>query len=92
LNAVLLPLLLAGVGIITSIIGTFFVKVKEGGDPQKALNRGEFLSAALMLAATFLIVTWILPDTWTFGEITQLGCILGRDLRFGRWLADRNDH
>src|SRR5687768_5183091 len=42
LSAVLLPLALAAVGIIMSIIGTFFVKVKEGGDPQKALNMGEF--------------------------------------------------
>ena len=67
LNAVLLPLLLAGVGIVTSIIGTFFVKVKEGGDPQKALNRGEFIAAALMLAATFLIVNWMLPATWSIG-------------------------
>ena len=64
LNAVLLPLILAGVGIITSIIGTFFVRVKEGGDPQKALNRGELISAAIMLAATFGIVSWILPGTW----------------------------
>lgn len=66
LNAVLLPLVLAGVGIVTSIIGTFFVKVKEGGDPQKALNRGEFLSAILMLAATYFIVTTMLPETWNF--------------------------
>ncbi|MDX1410149.1 MAG: sodium/proton-translocating pyrophosphatase, partial [Saprospiraceae bacterium] len=66
LNAVLLPLVLAGVGILTSIIGTFFVRVSEGGDPQKALNRGEFLSSAIMLAATYFIVRWILPDTWTF--------------------------
>ena len=70
LNAVLLPLVLAGVGIITSIIGTFFVKVKEGGDPQKALNMGEFLSAGLMLLATFGIVTWMLPASWTVGGIT----------------------
>jgi K(+)-stimulated pyrophosphate-energized sodium pump len=40
LGAVLLPLVIAGVGIVMSIIGTFFVRVKEGGDPQKALNRG----------------------------------------------------
>ena len=75
LSAVLLPLVLAGVGILTSIIGTFFVKVKEGGDPQKALNKGEFLSAGLMLAATFGIVNWMLPDAWTYGEYeyTSLG-------------------
>lgn len=65
LNAVLLPLLLAGVGIVTSIIGTFFVRVKEGGDPQKALNRGELFSAALMLIATYLIVSWMLPGSWS---------------------------
>jgi len=69
MSAVLLPLVLACAGIVTSIIGTFFVKVKEGGDPQKALNRGEFISAALMLAATFGIATWMLPASWTFGGI-----------------------
>lgn len=62
LNAVLLPLLLAGAGIITSIIGTFFVKVKEGGDPHKALNIGEFGSAFVLLIITFLIVTNLLPE------------------------------
>ncbi|MDB4727789.1 sodium-translocating pyrophosphatase [Saprospiraceae bacterium] len=69
MNAVLLPLVLAGVGIITSVIGTFFVKVKDGGDPHKALNMGEFLSAGLMLAATFVIVTTMLPESWTVGTM-----------------------
>lgn len=68
LNAILLPMVLAGVGIITSILGTFFVKVAEGGDPQKALNRGEFISAALMLAATYGIVQWMLPTSWTMNN------------------------
>ena len=70
LSAVILPLALAGVGILTSILGTFFVRVKDGGDPQKALNLGEFLSAAIMLVASFFIITWMLPDTWTFNEVT----------------------
>ena len=51
LSAVLLPLVLAGVGILTSILGTFFVKVKEGGDPHKALNIGEFGSAFIAINA-----------------------------------------
>ncbi len=70
LNAVLLPLVLAGVGIITSIIGTFFVKVKEGGNPQAALNTGEFVSAAIMLIASWFIIQWMLPSEWVFNGIT----------------------
>jgi K(+)-stimulated pyrophosphate-energized sodium pump len=68
LGAVLLPLILGGVGILTSILGTFFVRVKEGGDPQKALNTGEFLSAAIMIAATFFITKTILPASWSFAD------------------------
>jgi len=67
LGAVLLPLALAAAGIVNSIIGTFFVKVKEGGDPQTALNTGEFVSAALMLISAYFIITNMLPETWTFG-------------------------
>jgi len=67
LNAVLLPLVLAALGIITSIIGTFFVKVKEGGNPQSALNRGEYLSFGIMLVGTWFIVQQMLPATWSFG-------------------------
>lgn len=70
LNAVLLPLLLAGIGIVTSIIGTFFVRVKEGGNPQTALNVGELVSAALMLIITYLVITSIMPDSWTFHDRT----------------------
>ena len=69
LSAVMLPLALAATGIVTSIIGTFFVRVKDGGDPQKALNLGEFLSAGIMLAASYFIITWMLPATWTFNDI-----------------------
>ena len=67
LSAVLLPLVLAGVGILTSIIGTFFVKVKEGGNPHHALNYGEFGSAAILLVLTYAIIKFMLPGTWTVG-------------------------
>lgn len=69
LSGVLLPLVLAAVGIIMSILGTFFVKVKEGGDPQKALNTGEFLSAGLMIVASYFIIKWMLPETWVFNDM-----------------------
>lgn len=75
LEAVLLPLVLAGAGILFSIIGAFFVKVKEGGDPQKALNFGEFLAAGMMLVASFFIITNILPSSWDYEgfHYTNLG-------------------
>ncbi|MDC6406394.1 MULTISPECIES: sodium-translocating pyrophosphatase [Maribacter] len=69
LGAVYLPLVLAAVGIIMSIIGTFFVKVKDGGNPQTALNIGEFGSAGLMLVACYFIITNMLPESWTFGGV-----------------------
>jgi len=75
LNAVLLPLVLAGVGILTSILGTFFVRVREGGNPQKALNAGELISSVIMLIATFFIVRFMLPESWVANgkSITENG-------------------
>lgn len=75
LGPVLLPLTLAGVGIIVSIIGTFFVRVKEGGNPQKALNIGEFGSSILMIILSFFIIQYMLPASWDFNgkEYTSLG-------------------
>ncbi|MCW5911268.1 MAG: sodium-translocating pyrophosphatase [Cyclobacteriaceae bacterium] len=68
LSAVLLPLALAGVGIIMSFIGTFFVRVKEGGDPQKALNTGEIVSSVVMIAASWFIIKAMLPETWQYSD------------------------
>ena len=64
LGAVYLPLVLAAVGIVMSIIGTFLVKVKDGGSPHKALNIGEFGSAGLMLVASYFIINTMLPEIW----------------------------
>ena len=64
LGAVYLPLVLAAVGIVMSIIGTFLVKVKDGGSPHKALNMGEFGSAGLMLVASYFIINTMLPESW----------------------------
>lgn len=69
LSAVLLPLVLGGTGILTSIMGTFFVRVKEGGNPQTALNIGEFASAIVMLVASWFLIHWMLPETWMFNGV-----------------------
>jgi len=64
INAVILPLFIAATGIIMSIIGTFFVRVKEGGSPHKALNTGEFLSAFFVLISTYFLIDFFLPKMW----------------------------
>ena len=71
LGAVYLPLVLAATGIVMSIIGTFFVKVKDGGSPHKALNLGEFGSGSLMIIASFFIIvkSGLLPESWIMDGI-----------------------
>jgi len=70
LSPVILPLILGAIGIVTSIMGTFLVKVKDGGDPQKALNTGEFASSAVMIAASYFVINKFLPETWVYNETT----------------------
>ena len=62
-NHVMLPLYIAGAGIIVSIIGTFMVSVKEGGNPQKGLNIGEFGSSAIMVVVMYFLITSTIVDT-----------------------------
>ncbi|MCC5843556.1 MAG: sodium-translocating pyrophosphatase [Verrucomicrobia bacterium] len=61
---VLLPVVLAAAGILISILGTFLVRVGEGGNPQHALNLGTFSSAAVMLLLTIPICRIFAPDQW----------------------------
>ena len=76
---VLLPLYIAASGIIVSIIGTFMVSVKEGGDPQKALNIGEFGSSAIMVAVIYFLVNLVLPASHSMGVFwaTVIGLVAG---------------
>jgi len=62
LNLVVLPLMVAAVGIVVSILGTFFVKTSEGGNPQAALNRGTFGAGILMTILTWFILKWMVPE------------------------------
>ncbi len=59
---VMLPLVIAGAGIICSIVGTYFVRTKEGGNPQHALDMGAFGAAGVMAAATFAIAKYMWPE------------------------------
>ena len=67
IGPILLPMAIAGAGIIISIIGTLLVKINSNdakeAEVQKALNIGNWTSIALVAAACFGLVTWMLPET-----------------------------
>jgi K(+)-stimulated pyrophosphate-energized sodium pump len=64
LSPILLPMVIAGLGIIFSIIGCAMVSIAdEKGDVQKALNRGNWTSVLLTVVASFFLVRWMLPET-----------------------------
>lgn len=63
---ILLPMLIAGLGLIFSIIGASLVKISsETGNVQKALNTGNWTSIILTAIASFFAVKWLLPETMT---------------------------
>ena len=73
LSYVLLPLILAGVGIVVSIIGTFFVRTKEGGNPQAALNIGTFGAAILMVIVSWFLIKHYATGTGTWAAANVFG-------------------
>ncbi|MEM9864696.1 MAG: sodium-translocating pyrophosphatase [Myxococcota bacterium] len=87
---IVMPMVIAGAGIVCSILGTFVVRTKEGGNPQHALDAGAFGAAGVMAAATFGIanVMWpeggvVAPNSdnpllwWEVGAATVIGLATG---------------
>ncbi len=64
---VVLPMVLAGVGILVSLAGTFLVRTKEGGNPGAAFHRGTLFSSAAMLAAIWWFANRLLEGTFLIG-------------------------
>jgi K(+)-stimulated pyrophosphate-energized sodium pump len=82
LSPILLPMMIAGVGILLSIVGTFFVRISENAPlttavVQKALNMGNYGSMVLTAIACYFLVNYILPETMTLRglEFTRNGVI-----------------
>ena len=78
IGPILLPMSIAGVGIIISLIGTLLVKISSNdakeADVQKALNIGNWASMLMVAVACYGLVTWMLPETMQmdfFGEGLQ---------------------
>jgi K(+)-stimulated pyrophosphate-energized sodium pump len=80
MSPILLPMLIAGVGILFSIAGTWFVRISDAAgintnSVQKALNMGNWGSIVLTAIAAAGLVYWILPDTMSLREheFTKIG-------------------
>lgn len=72
IGPILLPMAIAGAGVIISIIGTLMVRIKSNdakeAEVQKALNIGNWFSIFLVAVASYFLVTWMLPsDSMTMG-------------------------
>ncbi|MEO5574138.1 MAG: sodium-translocating pyrophosphatase [Gammaproteobacteria bacterium] len=69
-NAVLYPLVLGGVSIIASIIGTFFVSAREGGKIMNALYRGLMVAAVLSGIAFYFVTDWLMADNGSYSVMS----------------------
>ena len=74
-GGVIYPLLLSAIGIIASVLGTFFVRVKEGGDPAKALRIGLGSTGLFMIIGAYFLTNWMFGDlTLFFAVISGVIC------------------
>jgi K(+)-stimulated pyrophosphate-energized sodium pump len=71
-NAVIYPLVLGGVAIVASIVGTYFVKAREGGKIMNALYRGLAVSGVIALVAFYPITTWMLGEGLAMADGTTI--------------------
>ncbi|HBR58392.1 MAG TPA: sodium-translocating pyrophosphatase [Blastocatellia bacterium] len=63
MSPILLPMVICGLGIVFSIIGTFFVRIKdEKSSVQNAMNMGNWAAMILTVIAAYFVVAWLLPD------------------------------
>ncbi|MEJ2362796.1 MAG: sodium-translocating pyrophosphatase [Gammaproteobacteria bacterium] len=70
------PLVLGGASIIASVIGTFFVSIKEGGKIMNALYRGAIISAVLAGIAFYFITKYMMADNGTYSVMQLFGSSL----------------
>ena len=72
-NGIILPVLIAAVGVVASIIGTFFVRTGEGANAAKALNAGTLAASIVALAGAYFLTTGLLPAD---GQVTGTGVFI----------------
>ncbi len=75
-HAVIYPLVLGGVSIVTSIIGTFFVNAREGGKIMNALYRGLIVAGVLAAIVFYPVTQWLMADNGQYSVNALYGCTL----------------
>ncbi len=75
-NAVTFPLMLSGIGIVASIIGSMFVRGGEGSNPAKALNTGSYFAAAVVFISS-VVLSNVLMGSLSYGIAIIAGLIVG---------------
>ncbi|MFI5141207.1 MAG: sodium-translocating pyrophosphatase [Bacteroidia bacterium] len=84
MSPILLPMIICGLGIIFSIVGTFFVRIKDDkSNVQNALNMGNWSSMILTVIASYFVVNWMLPA----GDIELRGLVFTKTGVFGAILV-----
>ncbi|MGE4507347.1 MAG: sodium-translocating pyrophosphatase, partial [Eubacteriaceae bacterium] len=81
IEGVVFPLMLAGIGILASIIGTFFVRGKEGANPQRALDMGTYVSGVIVIIAAYFLSQYFTGGLSAFVAIVSglaIGIIIGK--------------
>ncbi|HSV87024.1 MAG TPA: sodium-translocating pyrophosphatase [Bacteroidales bacterium] len=73
LSPVILPLFLGAAGVFASMAGTYFVKAREGGNPQVALNVGQIVTSLLMVVFSYFLITNLLPKEFVFIDVLYGG-------------------
>jgi K(+)-stimulated pyrophosphate-energized sodium pump len=64
LSPVILPLVIATAGLLFSIVGSWFVRIKDDGNPQRALNIGNFSAIILTAIASYFLIKKIIPSSF----------------------------
>lgn len=80
IKGIIFPLMIAAIGILSSIVGTFFVNASGGTNPQKALTNGTLISGVLTIIAAYFLSQSILGELGEFFAVTSgivVGTIIG---------------
>jgi len=68
LSTVLLPLVLSAIGIISSIMGAFFIKSADENNFFSGFKFGKYFSAGIFLLSSFFIIKYLLPNNWDISK------------------------